>query len=120
MKTSEYTQAARARHHKALESLHASPETADGLQLWRKLRIIEARASRGATDYCNGEIDMDEWEAISEAARRAVAKALGGRLPEGFFVNGDPRGYALKIDGVVPEGMHTDWGRNGCLAAEID
>lgn len=43
-----------------------------------------------------------------------------GTIPEGFFWNLDPRGYALKIDpekgGVV--GLMTDWGGYGILAPE--
>ena len=45
---------------------------------------------------------------------------LGG-LPPGFFVNGDPRGYALKLEpGSVPFPLHEDWGRYQILAPVID
>ena len=57
-----------------------------------------------------------------------IAKIFGGTIPEGVFINSDPRGHALKLDcgdagqpGVtIPEGMEKDWGGNGILAAEID
>ena len=46
---------------------------------------------------------------------------LGGKLPKGFFVNLDPRGYALKLEpGSVPYPLHEDWGRYQILAPEIN
>ena len=128
MKTSTHTTAARTRHHTALATLHTSPATADGLKMWRALRKIETTAHRAAEAYCNGEIDMDGWERVRESTTTAAKKAFGGTLPEGFFVNGDPRGYALKIRGPeagrpgfpIPDGMVTDWGGNGILAAIIE
>lgn len=139
MKTSDTINHHRARHHAALSSLVSNPTQA-GLPIWRKLRRIECRANQAATAYCNGETyathhssgsrvydfrrDEYAWDAfVTREVMPAVACAFGGRIPAGFFVNGDPRGYALKIDperGTVPDGMHTDWGRYGILAPEID
>lgn len=66
---------------------------------------------------------VDEFKAI--IAERVAATL--GKLPPAFFVNGDPRGYALKIDNDKPEGkalieavkLHTDWGGYGILSPEI-
>lgn len=69
------------------------------------------------------------YEAFLAEVRANVARVLGG-LPAGFFINQDPRGYALKIrtprsdpkrqDVTECPGLCTDWGGYGILAAEID
>jgi hypothetical protein len=63
---------------------------------------------------------QDLWEQTKDRARRRAAAIFGGKLPQGFFINGDPRGYSLKIDGAaVPQGLETDWGQYGILAPEL-
>ncbi len=129
----------RIAHHRALETLRASSCQKSGIQLWRKLCEIERLAHAGATSYCNGEririvwplfgprdydFDTNEnaWEQLASVAKDCVRNVFGC-VPAGFFVNGDARGYALKIDpdsGTIPQGMHTDMGSNGILAARID
>ena len=114
----------RAAHHSALTTLAADPAKADGLTLWRGLRWIKKHAERIILDYSNGTggVTTDNIQEKLDPIREAVRKVFG-QTPKGFFVNTDPRGYALKIDpdkGTVPEGMATDWGRYGLLAAEID
>ena len=64
-----------------------------------------------------------KWEAIKDQARNRIASAFGGRIPEGVFINSDPRGHALKLDNEkveIPQGMEKDWGGYGILAAEIN
>lgn len=120
----EHTARWKANHIKALESLGFKASQ------FNRLRAIENRANWNATLYCNGNIDGDQYDETKEATFKAVAKLRDGTLPAGFFVNGDPRGYALKIDPgqsyeadyhpeYVPEGMHTDWGGYGILAPEF-
>jgi hypothetical protein len=134
--------ARRAAHHAALETLRAHGCETPGALLWKRLRRIEARAHDAATAQCNGAAygsqpfrpDWHEdgaegmegtptpWEAYEAATRAEVAAVFGGILPQGFFVNQDCRGYALKLHPercAVPAGMSTDWGRNGILAADI-
>lgn len=61
-----------------------------------------------------------EPRVFSAQIRDKVEKVFG-YLPEGFFVNGDPRGYALKLEtGSVPYRLHEDWGRYQILAPEIN
>lgn len=124
----------RARHHAALETLRAPGCETSGLALWRKLRRIEARAHDATTAQCNGTAygtqpfrSDEEMDEFSDAIRQEVTKAFGGALPEGFTLNHDPRGYALKLRGPeagrpappIPAGLEKDWGGNGLLAAEI-
>lgn len=122
--------AARARHHQALEALAAPGHPIDGLKAWRALRRLERTARAHSTAYCNGDrlgsynYRADGCEAFERFKRAEVLPALRrifGHVPAGFRLNGDARGHALKIaDEHVPAGLVTDWGRDGTLAAEID
>jgi len=137
--------AERARHHAALARLGETcgmKQPVDGLKLWRALRKIERDASNAATAQCNGaayggqpfrQDDEDapggsEWDTFCAGILARVSRAFGGKPPEGFRFNQDPRGYALKIRGpeagkpgaFIPAGMVTDWGGNGILATEIN
>lgn len=110
----------------------------DGKRISVALLKIERDARNAATAQCNGESyngqpfrEEEEWHDFKGAIRDAVSRAFGRShmhpLP-GFLVNGDPRGYALKIDNETPEGkalieavkLHTDWGGYGILSPEID
>ena len=90
-----------------------------------QLLQIENICHRSAIDYCNGIIDMNQFDRICEIQEAKVNKIFCGKL-EGFFINGDPRGYSLKIkDNVMREkynetGLHKDWGGYGILAPEIN
>lgn len=140
MKTSkEVLTRYRIAHHRALETLRAPECDKSGIQLWRKLVEVERMAHAGATAYCNGErirlswplfgvreydfhADENAWENLCSVATDCV-RNIFGHVPPGFFVNGDARGYALKLDPdstAIPQGMHADMGGNGILAARID
>lgn len=121
------------RHYKSLEKLAllCGIDNPDGKKLSSKLRLIEQSAHRDAEAYCNGDIDMELWEKREEEYITEVQKLFNNKL-EGFFVNGDPRGYALKIDDnylrpkeAAGNGkykdteLQTDWGGYGILAPEI-
>lgn len=116
--TKEHVLRWRKAHHDSLATLGKAG--ADGLSLWRKLGRIEGDATSATTAYCNGHLDNidDHLELMAKKVERVF-----GKLPAGFFINRDPRGYALKIDpdkGKVPPGMYTDWGRYGILAPVIE
>lgn len=129
------------RHYAALVRLAKAcgVEKADGKKLSVRLLKIERLAHEGATAYCNGETygiydfnnDETAWEAFSERIAEMVQDVFGGELPPYFIVNGDARGYALKIRGaeagndygrdlIERTGLQRDWGGNGLLAPTID
>lgn len=132
-----------AEHYLKCEALakRFGAKRTDGKKVSNALRALENIAHSGATAYCNGEpytlasgrtfnfrTDGSEaWEPFGEHIEKHVADILGA-VPPGFFVNGDARGYALKIDNDNPEGkalidalrLHTDWGGYGILSPEID
>jgi len=103
----------KACHIAALKTLGFKPSA------FNRLRALENRANWLAVQYCNGNMQEQEYTARANGIEKSV-KALCGTLPAGFFVNDDPRGYALKIESDnLPEGMHTDWGGYGILAPEF-
>ena len=122
--------AERARHHQALELLAAPGKNVNGLTIYRALRRLERVARQHSTAYCNGDrigaynYRQDGYEAFElfeEAEVLPALRRIFGQVPAGFFLNGDARGSALKIHAEhVPQGMATDWGRDGMLAAEIN
>jgi hypothetical protein len=86
---------------------------------------IERFAHKAAEDYCNiQDFDMEKAHAEVEARVKRAFGRYDSQVPEGFFFNQDPRGYALKIDNEVnknmPEGFYTDWGGYFILAPEFD
>lgn len=126
MNNRDYQALRKERHLKALEELGFTGS-------FRTLRTLENRAHRNAEAYCNGPyyggFDGDEYERRQEKIEEQVKKLFGGTLPQGFFINGDPRGYALKINAgneagmehrpeYIPQGLHKDWGGYGILAPE--
>ena len=91
---------------------------------YRTLRTIENRANRLALDCCDW-LSMDEspeFDRRYNSIEESVKKLFGGSLPPGFFINLDPRGYALKIDNTkvpLPVGISTDWGGYGLLSPDF-
>ena len=98
--------------------------------LARKLHRIELEARRLALDYCNGanNVTTENWEELTEKILAKVDNVTGfKRKGVPVFVNGDARGYALKINNAWVEGyqskggrIYTDWGGYGILAPEFD
>jgi len=95
----------------------------DGEEVYNKLQRLERKASRITTAQCNGDAN----EKADKDLER-IEKQIKQLLPnlKSFFINGDPRGYALKfkesevqelrISGYYP---HTDFGGYGILAPEL-
>jgi len=108
----EQIQKQREAHHKALERLTGKP----GLQVWRKLRRLEAEASKITVALCNGEVTQEAVETALDAIKAKVEAVIGGPI----YLNRDPRGYALKLPEGAPDyGLHRDFGGYQILAPEI-
>lgn len=95
----------------------------DPIEICRKLRRLETKANRAAVAYCNGEMDVSEWEIFSERIEGKVLNIIGGKYADWIQINGDPRGYTLKIkDEIVREkqlDIYRDWGGYGILAPDF-
>lgn len=89
--------------------------------LCKKLKRLETKAHKLATDYCNGEngVDSENIDTFTEPIIKAVKKLLGNNVPVRF--NGDARGYALKlsIEWSADKNIYKDWGGYGILAPDF-
>ena len=118
----EKTRPAIIKHGMDLLAIFPNATEKDPIKLCKKLRRIETRANRAACDACNTNAGWDAWETTErDRALKAVSKVLA---TDRVWINGDPRGYALKVD-LTPEevkagALHKDWGGNGIIAPEID
>lgn len=89
------------------------------------LRKIEKRASKLAEDCCNFlSMESTSFNRRFNRIVKDVENAFGGVLPDGFKLNLDPRGYALKIDYDKCEvkkddKLITDFGGWGLLVPEF-
>ena len=101
------------------------PEGTPPVTLYKKVHRIEAEAHRMAEALCNGEIDREGYEEKKEASILKRLDAILNFKAQGIpvFLNGDPRGYALKIDDAYVRehdiDIHRDWGGYGTIAPEF-
>lgn len=114
------------RHVCNLQTLAGLNSYHEALELYKKLHRIEARCSRLFTNECNGVNCLTE-----EAEEKRDAKILQQvkNLVPGLntiFLNGDPRGYALKFKPEEREQLrdkginfYSDFGGYGILAPEF-
>lgn len=81
----------------------------------------EREAHRQTIKECNESISDEESEKWREKFLARLTKRLGvAKMPDGFFINYDPRGYALKMkEKTFPQGLWTDFGGYGILAPEF-
>ena len=92
----------------ARESTGAANVAHAGATLCALGRRIDALAVR----YCNGDIQGDRYDRLSdkaEAAALEIVKGLGDEF--GVVVGGDPRGCCLKV--VLPSGYSDSMGGDG-------
>jgi hypothetical protein len=128
MKVSERREIMLQHRQRHLESLQKLGYIYDNLNA---IKIIEHKANEIAVRSCNGEIDDTETERLMAKVEMTVKRLFGDNLPKGFFINGDPRGYTLKLDPEawkVSDNAHenyeaqpikyTDWGSYMILAPE--
>lgn len=128
--TSEQVQRRRQAHHKALEALALQVGCkTPGLKLWRQLARLEKRLLNCCLNYSNhASYGTERWQKDKDQAREELKRIFGGTIPQGVYINGDPRGSMLKLDSgsagepgvAIPEGMQTDLGQDGMLAATIE
>ncbi len=95
------------------------------VELCERLHRIEVQAHRNAEDYCNGVLNIKIYEKRQAALEKRLDAILHykfHRIP--VFFNGDPRGYALKIEDeymrVKNVILHRDMGGYGIIAPEIE
>ena len=103
-------------HGRQLLAIFPRARNTDPVALCRALRRWEVQAHGCAEDYCNGAIDEAGWDSRSSRILASVNAYLGS---DRVWVNGDPRGYALKLDLQPGEELHRDWGGYGIIAPDF-
>lgn len=93
-----------------------------GEEVYQKLCRIEAKAHRQQERECNGETTEEQAQKADERTRKQVAELLPRleSLRLKFYINGDPRGYTLKIDAadqprLIALGFSTYTDFGGCI-----
>lgn len=91
-------------------------------KLYYRLCRLEAKAHRLAEWGCN---TGEETTSQDDKIEAKIQKLFNGKL-NGFFINGDPRGYSLKIKEEARKeyeakgiNLYSDWGGYGILAPEF-
>ena len=102
----------------------------DNIELCKKLRRLENKAHRLAEHEANTGDDMSsDLSNLSARLYKLLfpdANSIKHHkdLYNAIFINGDPRGYALKIDDdYMRQGkvnLHRDWGGYGILAPDFN
>ena len=113
-------------HLQVLAYLAGGIDLYEAGKLFEKLCRIEKKENRIACDDCNGVLQWSE-EKEQERAEKSL-NTIKSLLPvcTSVFLNGDPRGYTLKIKESEVKtlqergfNIYTDWGGYGILAPEF-
>ena len=114
------------RHVCNLQTLTGVGSYHDALDLYKKLHRLETRVHRENEDDCNGTTGLSESQETARDKRRF--NKFQSLLPDvtGLFINGDPRGYSLKMhvkqtQELFDKGinLYRDWGGYGILAPKF-
>ena len=107
------------KHGEQLNAIFKTPY--EPIELCKKLRRLETKQHGAGVDYCNGVINEYQFDKVKADTMKKLVKLLGDSVP--VMINGDPRGYALKIDDQIVRDMGlditTDWGGYGILAPDL-
>lgn len=112
------------RHGFALQRIFPKTKNTGPVSLYKALHRLEVEAHRCAERECSEVLP----EGYVERKRASILKRLDAIL--GFeeaniqvFVNGDPRGYALKIEDTTVKTLnldiYKDWGGYGIICPEF-
>jgi len=121
-------------HGRKLLKLFPGAAIADPVALSKAAARLERYIHQAELDDCNGppegyrsEKHQAEWTAAveyrEERTRVRFAKLFGVPLADPFFINGDPRGYSLKVrpEYMAEHGIDLprDWGGYGLIAPDL-
>jgi len=109
------------RHIENLQKL-TNLGTFDTLDVLENLYRLETKATRLTTALCNGEGDEERHNKQLESIKKKVLALLPALNENDFYLNTDPRGYALKVkENKAKEiDLYRDWGSYGILAPEFN
>ena len=109
------------RHGQNLKAMFNLDHDIDPVKLCKRLLRLETKAHKLAVDYCNGDIYADDYGHETSKILIKVQAILNNKKV--IFVNGDARGYALKINDEYLKNnnfnIHRDWGGYGIIAPDF-
>ena len=109
------------KHGQNLKAVFNLDHNIDPVKLCKRLFRLENKAHKLAVDFCNGVIDQLEWDKKADQILTKVETILKNKKV--LFLNGDARGYALKIDDEYIKNnnfnIHRDWGGYGIIAPDF-
>ena len=109
------------KHGQDLKAVFNLDQDIDPVKLCKRLFGLETKAHKLAVDFCNGVIDQLEWDKKADQILTKVETILKNKKV--LFLNGDARGYALKIDDEYIKNnnfnIHRDWGGYGIIAPDF-
>ena len=109
------------KHGQDLKRVFNLDPTTDPVKLCKKLLRLETKAHKLATDFCNGDVDQIEFDTKGDKILKKVETILKDK--KHLLLNGDARGYALKIDGdflrINNLSIFRDWGGFGIVAPDF-
>ena len=109
------------KHGQNLKAVFNLDSETDPIKLCKRLFRLETKAHKLAEDFCNGVIDQLEWDKKADQILTKVETILNNKKV--LFLNGDARGYALKIDDEYLKNnnfnIHRDWGGYGIIAPDF-
>ena len=108
------------KHGEDLKRIFKLDPSIDPVKLCKQLFRLENKAHKLAEDGCNGVICYDYYNKEEE---KIVSKVKNILKTDKVFLNGDPRGYALKIKSEYVKNnnldIHRDWGGYGIIAPDF-
>ena len=109
------------KHGQDLKAVFNLDRDIDPVKLCKRLLRLENKAHKLAVDFCNGVIAQLEWDKKADQILTKVETILNNKKV--LFLNGDARGYALKIDDEYLKNnnfnIHRDWGGYGIIAPDF-
>lgn len=106
------------KHGNNLLKLFPASTEQNPIKLSKKLFSIENKAHGLSTDYCNGDLTIEQWDTETDKMLARVNKLLANNKHK-IFINGDARGYALKINDSSLD-IHRDFGGYAILAPNFN
>ena len=113
-------------HGENLKAMFNLDQNIDPVKLCKRLLRLENKAHKLAVDYCNGDIYADDYDHETNKILTKVETILNNnylRANNIIFMNGDARGYALKINDEYLKNnnfkIHRDMGGYGIIAPDF-
>ena len=111
------------KHGEKLLKIFPNAKQKDPIKLCKSLRRYERKAEGLTLALCNGDIEQSEGDKGLEKLHNKVGELLRPSHPRPFFINRDPRGYALKIQDtdsrIHSADLYRDMGGYGIIAPDF-